>query len=124
MIQLGEKISVVLISQVKHVYKSTFELVNGASFDDYKALSVIQFSQEPDRSASGLRYVQNIKAIISGTNSTMKFNNQKTLIKIPLTDGRSMVIGDIETPVLVTITPAENCFIMECKRFTLIPAEF
>jgi len=124
MIQLGDKISVILISKVKHIYKSTYELVNGASFDDYKALDTIQFSQEPDRSPSGLRYSQNLKAVMDEKNSPLKYNNQKALVKIPMTNGKELVIGDIDTPVLITITPKENCFVMEFKRFSLIPAEF
>ena len=87
----------------------------------YAASGRVEFSQEPDTGDNGTSWSQSFRAVVREP-EIMEYQRRKAYIGVFRTDGSIFVIGSAtETPV-ITVTPYENAFVVECSFDTAEPA--
>lgn len=123
--QISKIVKLTALSNVSSVYGNSYVLVNSDKVLKFTSPQEVDFTQSAQTEETGLSYEQEFKAITPDKMGyVMEFNNRKALIILELTDGTERVLGDMDNPCRITVTPNAGRYVIESKRTTLIPIDF
>jgi len=123
--QISNIVKLIPLTNVTSIYGNSYVLMNSDKVFKFTSPKEVDFTQTAQTEETGSSYVQEFKAITpDALGSVMEFNNRKALIILELTDGTERVLGDMDNPCRLTVTPNSGRYVVESKRTTLIPIDF
>lgn len=115
--QFTHKFELIAASQIHHQYEQFVTLVDDPKILSLFAQSPITIEQSSEKSSSGIYYKVNFQAVTKDP-LVDEFNKKHAVIRITLSDGSILYLGDKSDPIIIMVTPHQNSFMVEAEFST------
>lgn len=122
--QLGNKLSIVPLSDVTSVTGNNFTLSSNKNFRTLYTLNDLNFEQKPNTGDAGELYAQSLIANVRINNELIRFANQDLMIVMYTMNDKQVLWGSKDFPVRIKITPLVSSFNLDLSRSVPYPLVF
>lgn len=122
--QLGNKISIIPLSDVLSISGNNYTLSTEKNIRSYYTINDINFEQKSSTSDAGDLYNQNLTAIIQKDDDILRFMGQNILIILYSLQGNKIIWGSKDFPVKLKITPFISKLSIDLSRSSPIALIF
>ena len=122
--QLGNKISIVPISDVNLISGNIYTLSSNVNFKSLYTLNDLILDQKNSPGDAGIVYNQSMTAIVTKNNALLRFNNQALMVVLYTLNDKILVWGSKSFPVRCRCSPLISSISLELICATPFPLIF